>query len=117
MPKSTLPPVGPGFIHRIGPEPHLTGEQYATCDICQRKLPASQMRVQWDGFVACEDDYFPRPWFLDLLPAYPNEGGNTLANPRPKPNVTVSNPGTDPTIPDYLSALGIESHVDSPGWD
>jgi hypothetical protein len=101
--RSTRPGIGgSGFKHRTAAKPEYTGEQYVTCDICQCKRRASETRLQWNGFVACEDDYFPKPWFLEPLPLFPNEGGNTLQNPRPKPAVTYINPGPNPFIPPYL---------------
>ena len=97
-----LPHVRSSFKYRKAAPPKYTGEQYVTCDICQCKRRASETRLQWNGFVVCLQDWSPKPWFLEPLPTFPTEGGNTLSNPRPKPTVTYVNPGTDPSIPPYL---------------
>jgi hypothetical protein len=37
-----------------------SGEWWVICDICSRKVKASQAKHRWDGFVVCPDDYEER---------------------------------------------------------
>lgn len=29
----------------------------AVCDVCSKKIKASESRLRWDGFLVCRDDY------------------------------------------------------------
>lgn len=72
------------------------GNHKAVCDICGRTRKGSDLRMQWDGLMACRDrcyspkhpNEYPRPTINDGLPA-PN------ARPRPlaanMPHVTLVN--------------------------
>lgn len=36
------------------------GNWEAICDSCGRRYKASQLRLRWDGFMVCKDDWEPR---------------------------------------------------------
>lgn len=35
-------------------------EYNVICDVCRRKMKASDLRKRWDGFMVCKDDWEPR---------------------------------------------------------
>lgn len=37
-----------------------SGSWNVTCDICSKKIKAEDSRLNWQGFVVCEDDWEPR---------------------------------------------------------
>jgi len=39
---------------------YVSGEFNVTCDVCSRKIKASESRQRWDGFRVCLDDWEPR---------------------------------------------------------
>ena len=34
-----------------------SGDWNIVCDICSKKIKASESRLRWDGFLVCRDDY------------------------------------------------------------
>lgn len=38
----------------------IDGDWNAICDSCGRKFKASQLKLRWDGFRVCKDDWEPR---------------------------------------------------------
>lgn len=36
------------------------GDHNATCDICGRAFKFSRLQKTWDGFWACDQDWYPR---------------------------------------------------------
>jgi hypothetical protein len=105
MPKNNENNIVSGTISRRGSAPCIGDEQYVFCDICQCRYRASECQKQWNGYITCKFDFYPRPWFLDIPEIDPMEGNNTLADPRPKARVTTINPGPNPSIPSYLGSF------------
>lgn len=86
-------------------KPYIIGRHKAQCDICGRTRRDDELRIQWDGLMACRD----RCW----SPKHPNEyprqvpnDGLPVANARPRRSIstmpTVDFGGTtqweDPTL-------------------
>lgn len=36
---------------------YVSGEWNLCCDVCSKKIKASESRKRWDGFIVCPDDY------------------------------------------------------------
>lgn len=36
---------------------YIPHEWNVTCDVCSKKIKASESRLRWDGFLVCIDDY------------------------------------------------------------
>lgn len=36
---------------------YIPHEWNVTCDVCSKKIKASESRLRWDGFLVCVDDY------------------------------------------------------------
>lgn len=81
----------------------LDGNQYAECDRCGGHYPGDQLRKTWDNFMLCQFDWYPEPSFVQMPIMTPNEGGNTLTDPRPTKTVTFQTvAGPDPVMLPYL---------------
>lgn len=39
---------------------YVSGEFNVTCDVCSRKIKASDAKQRWDGFIVCPDDFETR---------------------------------------------------------
>lgn len=39
---------------------YISGDWNITCDVCSRKIKASQSKQRWDGFIVCHADWEPR---------------------------------------------------------
>lgn len=39
---------------------YVSGEFNVTCDVCSRKIKASDAKQRWDGFIVCGDCYETR---------------------------------------------------------
>lgn len=39
---------------------YVAGDWNLTCDVCSKKIKASESKQRWDGFIVCEDDYEQR---------------------------------------------------------
>ena len=39
---------------------YVSGEWNLCCDVCSKKIKASESRKRWDGFIVCSDDYETR---------------------------------------------------------
>jgi hypothetical protein len=39
---------------------YKSGDWNITCDVCSKKIKASESRKRWDGFIVCRDDYEER---------------------------------------------------------
>lgn len=35
----------------------ISGDWNITCDVCSKKIKASESKQRWDGFIVCEADY------------------------------------------------------------
>lgn len=35
----------------------LSGSWNVTCDVCSKKIKASEAKQRWDGFIVCPDDF------------------------------------------------------------
>lgn len=35
----------------------LSGSWNVTCDVCSKKIKASDAKQRWDGFIVCPDDF------------------------------------------------------------
>jgi len=35
----------------------VSGGWNVTCDVCSRKIKASEAKLRWDGYIVCQDDY------------------------------------------------------------
>lgn len=81
----------------------VDGYQYAECDICSGHFRGIDLRKTWDNFMVCQYDWYPEPSFVRQPKVSPNEGGNTLKDPRPsKPIQYQTVGGPDPILPPYL---------------
>lgn len=36
---------------------YKSGDWNVTCDVCSRKIKASESKRRWDGFIVCADDF------------------------------------------------------------
>lgn len=36
---------------------YIPHEWNTVCDVCSKKIKASESRLRWDGFLVCRDDY------------------------------------------------------------
>ena len=36
---------------------YIPHEWNVVCDVCSKKIKASESRLRWDGFLVCRDDY------------------------------------------------------------
>ena len=36
---------------------YIPGDYNVVCDVCSKKIKASESRLRWDGFLVCIDDY------------------------------------------------------------
>ena len=36
---------------------YKSGDWNITCDVCSKKIKASQAKKRWDGFIVCVDDF------------------------------------------------------------
>ena len=36
---------------------YISGDWNLICDVCSKKIKASESRLRWDGFLVCIDDY------------------------------------------------------------
>ena len=36
---------------------YVPGDYNVVCDVCSKKIKASESRLRWDGFLVCIDDY------------------------------------------------------------
>ena len=39
---------------------YVSGSWNVTCDVCSKKIKASEAKKRWDGFIVCPDDYEER---------------------------------------------------------
>jgi len=39
---------------------YVSGDWNVTCDICSKKIKASESKQRWDGFIVCAEDYEQR---------------------------------------------------------
>lgn len=68
--------------------PYIINRNKAQCDICGRTRLDTDLRLQWDGFMACRD----RCW----SPKHPNEYPRQVPNdglpvPNARPRVEINN--------------------------
>lgn len=36
---------------------YVPGDHWSTCDVCSKKVKASETRTRWDGYQVCKDDF------------------------------------------------------------
>ena len=36
---------------------YISGDYWIQCDVCSKKIKASEAKHRWDGFIVCSDDY------------------------------------------------------------
>ncbi len=36
---------------------YVSGDWWIQCDVCSKKIKASEAKHRWDGFIVCPDDY------------------------------------------------------------
>lgn len=83
-------------------------EYNVICDVCRRKMKASDLRKRWDGFMVCKDDWEPRHP-LDFY--RPKNDTHVLPFTRPDvevetsytPTVAVTTTGTVTTTGKYVT--------------
>lgn len=89
------------------------GSHNVICDICQRKRKNDQVRMQWDGLVACSDTCWnprhpstiPLPIVIDGLPVQ-------NARPRLEPRfITIEALNT------WLVQQNLQGNFDSYSWN
>lgn len=39
---------------------YKSGDWNVICDVCSKKIKASESRKRWDGFIVCQDDFEQR---------------------------------------------------------
>ena len=62
------------------------------CDVCSKKIKASEAKQRWDGFIVCAEDWEPRHP-QDFVRAVRDD--QTVSNPRPEqPDVFITTPIT-----------------------
>jgi hypothetical protein len=73
-----------------------SGDWNFTCDVCGKKLKASEGRKRWDGFMVCSQDWEPRQ-SLDFVKAGPDKIGLPWSRPQPPDSFVSLNLTVFPT--------------------
>ena len=68
------------------------GDNLAVCDICGFTYYASELKVTWDGVVACPHDYEPKHPQIEVKPMKESNTVSISRNPAPifAPSLTLT---------------------------
>lgn len=75
-----------------------SGDWNITCDVCGKKIKASESKHRWDGFIVCSDDFETRH-SLDFIRTRSDKILVPFTRPRGE-DIFVSTPWAD-NSPDY----------------
>lgn len=73
---------------------YVSGDHNLICDVCSRKIKASESRLRWDGFIVCKDDWEIRHP-QDFVKARQDKITVPFSRPRPTDGFILNTPLTD----------------------
>jgi len=68
---------------------YKSGDWLILCDVCSKKMKASESKQRWDGFIVCKDDWEPRH-SLDFIRARADKISVPFTRPQPAVDTFVS---------------------------
>ncbi len=66
---------------------YVSGDWWILCDVCSRKIKASESKKRWDGFQVCADDYEQRHP-MDFIKARADKISVPFTRPQPTDQFT-----------------------------
>ena len=69
---------------------YVSGDWNLLCDVCAKKIKASESKKRWDGFIVCKEDYEQRHP-MDFIRSRADKISVPFTRPQPEDQFVVVN--------------------------